>query len=44
MKKIKWNIGLIILRIGYKLRGEIPQKNWKLNNRKNENLQSRMFK
>jgi len=49
MKKLKWNSGIIIIRIGYqtkqyidwlgkfilkcgyKLRGEIPQKTWRWN-------------
>lgn len=29
MKTIRWNIGKLILRIGYWIRGEVPQKNWK---------------
>jgi len=30
MKTIRWNIGVIILKIGYHIRGEIPQKTWKI--------------
>lgn len=26
--ELRWNLGVFILRIGYKIRQEIPQKNW----------------
>lgn len=28
IKTFRWNLGILILRIGYQIRGEIPMKNW----------------
>ena len=38
MKRFKWNLGVIMLRISYKIRGEIPQKKYfkRLPNKINE--------
>lgn len=30
MKYLRWNLGIAILRFGYWLRGDIPQKTWSI--------------
>ncbi len=36
MKRFRWNIGVLIVRLGYKLRGEVPQKKYNLFNKAKE--------